>query len=141
MVRDRSTPTQDMSPERLTQPKKIFFLLIKPTPEKKNGVSVLPAKRSLYRINKDNIPVGEKKTQTIGLASVHVHPAIIPFWAARAKSIPAVTPLPSNWRNSGRCSPVVPPQSCGIRLLLRHGADKILRFLRGIVASLFPFVP
>ncbi len=31
MVRDRSTPTQDMSPERLTQPKKIFFLLIKPT--------------------------------------------------------------------------------------------------------------
>ncbi len=27
---DRSTPTQDMSPERLTQPKKIF-LLIKPT--------------------------------------------------------------------------------------------------------------
>ncbi len=23
--RDRSTPTQDMSPERLTQPKKIFF--------------------------------------------------------------------------------------------------------------------
>ncbi len=38
--------------------------------------------------------------QTIGLASVHVHPAIIPFWAARAKSIPAVTPLPSNWRNS-----------------------------------------
>ncbi len=103
-------------------------------------MSVLPAKRSLYRINKDNIPVGEKKTQTIGLASVHVHPAIIPFWAARTKTIPAVTPLPSNWRNSGRCSPVVPPQSCGIRLLLRHGADKILRFLRGIVASLFPFV-
>ncbi len=25
MVRDRSTPTQDMSPERLTQPKKNFF--------------------------------------------------------------------------------------------------------------------
>ncbi len=32
MVRDRSTPTQDMSPERLTQPKKKgFFFLIKPT--------------------------------------------------------------------------------------------------------------
>ncbi len=29
--RDRSTPTQDMSPERLTQPKKNIFLLIKPT--------------------------------------------------------------------------------------------------------------
>ncbi len=29
--RDRSTPTQDMSPERLTQQKKKFFLLIKPT--------------------------------------------------------------------------------------------------------------
>ncbi len=138
-----------MSPERLTQPKKKkknSLLLIKPTlhqspPKNKNGVSVLPAKRSLYRINKDNIPVGEKKTQTIGLASIHVHPAIIPFWAARAKSIPAVTSLPSNRRNSGHCSPVVPPQSCGIRLLLRHGADKILRFLRGIVASLFPFVP
>ncbi len=25
MVRDWSTPTQDMSPERLTQPKKYFF--------------------------------------------------------------------------------------------------------------------
>ncbi len=30
MVCDRSTPTQDMSPERLTQPKKKIFL-IKPT--------------------------------------------------------------------------------------------------------------
>ncbi len=30
IVRDRSTPMQDMSPERLTQPKK-NFLLIKPT--------------------------------------------------------------------------------------------------------------
>ncbi len=137
-----------MSPERLTQPKKYFFLLSKPTlhyspPKKKKGVSVLPAKRSLYRIYRDNIPVeeGEKKTQKIGLASVHVHPAIIPSWAARTMSIPAVKPLPSSWRNSDRCSPVVPPQSRGIQLLLRHGADKILRFLRGIVASLFPYVP
>ncbi len=31
MVRDRSTPTQVMSPERLTQPKKKIFFLIKPT--------------------------------------------------------------------------------------------------------------
>ncbi len=67
MVRDRSTPTQDMSPERLTQPKKyIYIFLIKPISppqkkkKKKKGVSVLPATRLLYRIYRDNIPVGER---------------------------------------------------------------------------------
>ncbi len=34
MVRDRSTPKQDMSPERLTQPKKKYIFLIKSTLQK-----------------------------------------------------------------------------------------------------------
>ncbi len=47
--------------------------------------------------------------QTIGLGSIHGHPAIIPFWAARAKSIPAVTPPPVELEKQRPLLPRRPP--------------------------------
>ncbi len=117
MVRDRSTPTQDMSPERLTQPKKKKQFLIKPTlhwspPKKKKGVSVLPAKRSLYRIHRDSIPVGERREEKakIGLASVHVYPPILPSWEAIGPC--PFRPLSSSRRAGEIVAAVPPPPPC-----------------------------
>ncbi len=76
--------------------------------------------------------------QKIGLASIHGHPAIIPSGQLGqvhpGRHAPPV-------ETAAAAPPVVPPKSGGIGLLLRHGTDKILRFLRGIEASLFSFVP
>ncbi len=78
--------------------------------------------------------------QTIGLGSIHVHPAIIPFWAARAKSIPAVTPL-RRTEETAAAAPRRPPAEPRHTTSAETWTDKILRFLRGIEASLFSFVP
>ncbi len=53
----------------------------------------------------------------------------IPSWAARTS--------PSR-KQRPPAPPLSPRRAAGIRLLLRHGADKILRFLGGIVALCSP---